>query len=507
MTQTYHKLAEYGYQTATLDSISSLVSWDQETCMPTAAGTFRAEQAAALAALIHARRTSEEFAGLIADAESDPGIEPGTALHASVREFRRDHDLAARLPLGLVEELARTTSQSQQAWKCARKDNDFGAFRPWLERVVDLTRRKAECYGVPESVGGTPAELYDALLNEYEPGARAADIQAVFDPLRDRLASLLGELGGRSHPGTDPARVRIPEDRQHRFSLFLLEALGFDLDAGRLDVAAHPFCEDMGPRDTRLTTRYHIDHFTDSLYSTLHEMGHGLYEQGLPKGEHFGTPLGQSVSLGIHESQSRLWENFVGRSLAFWTWALPHAKRILGDPLEGYAPMDLFNAVNTATPTLIRVEADEATYNMHVMIRFQLERALFSGDLDAGDLPGQWNKAYKELLGVEVPDDASGCMQDVHWSFGLFGYFPTYTLGNLYSAQIWERINEDLPSLYDAIAHGDFQPLREWLTTNIHAHARRYPAGELCQRITGRPLESGPLLRHLRARLEPVFGV
>jgi len=507
MSESYRKLAAYGYKTATLASIGALVNWDQETYMPRGAAPFRAEQSGLLAGLIHERGTSRELGDLIEAAESDSSIEPGSPEAASVREFRRDYDLATKLPGELVEELARVGSQSQEAWKEARQKNDFPAFRPWLEKMIGLTRRKAECYGTPAPRNGAPGEAYDALLNEYEPEARASEIEAVFTPLRDKLGGLLAELDTGSHPGTEPTRIEVPADRQDAFGRLILESMGFELANGRLDVTTHPFCTDMGPRDVRLTTRYREQRFTDALYGTMHEMGHGLYEQGLPKDERFGTPLGEPISLGIHESQSRLWENFVGRSRAFWRWALPHAKECLAPGLEPVDVEQMYAAVNTATPTLVRVEADEATYNMHVMIRFEIERALFSGDLNAGDVPGVWNEKYREYLGLEVPDDARGCMQDVHWSFGLLGYFPTYTLGNLYAAQFWDKINEDIPSLDEDMARGEFSGLLGWLRERIHAHGRRYRADELCERVTGRPVESGPLLRHLESRLKPVYGV
>jgi carboxypeptidase Taq len=279
------------------------------------------------------------------------------------------------------------------------------------------------------------------------------------------------------------------------------------MQAGRLDVTTHPFCSGLAPGDTRLTTRYREGRFTDALFGTMHEMGHGLYEQGLPKHEHFGTPLADAVSLGIHESQSRMWENFVGRSRPFWRWALPRARKVFGRPFARVTLDGIYRAVNIVTPSLIRVEADECTYNLHIMVRFELERALLSGALPVKDLPGEWNRRYKEYLGVKVPDDRRGCLQDVHWSFGLVGYFPTYTLGNLYAAQFWERINRDIPGLNVQLARGRFDALRGWLNRNIHAHGRRYRAGELCERVTGRPLDAQPLLTHLETKLGEVYGL
>lgn len=507
MTTTYDALASYARQVATLGSIAALASWDQETYMPKAAVGARSEQAALLASLLHERLTSAQMGDLIAACEADTTIEPGSARAASVREFRRDYDLETKLPAELVEELARTGAKAQEAWKDARERSDFNAFKPWLEQVIGLTRRKAECYGTPHHADGSPGEPYDALLNLYEPGATAAEIEAVFTPLGQRLGDLIAQLRAGTPPDESILGSTIPADRQHAFGMFVIKQMGFDTNAGRLDTTTHPFCEGLAPGDTRLTTRYRDERFTDALYGTMHECGHGLYEQGLPKGDHFGEPLGDSVSLGIHESQSRMWENFVGRSKPFWTWALPHAKTMLGGAIADATVDQLYAAVNTANPSFIRVEADEATYNLHVMVRFEMERALFSGQIEAGDVPGLWNETYERYLGLKVPDDKHGCLQDVHWSFGLLGYFPTYTLGNLYAAQFWEQINRDIPDLDDQMARGEFAALLGWLRTNIHQHGRRYRAAELCERATGKPLSADPLLRHLEGRLRPNYGV
>jgi carboxypeptidase Taq len=296
--------------------------------------------------------------------------------------------------------------------------------------------------------------------------------------------------------------------------------MGFDLKHGRLDTTAHPFCQDMGPGDVRLTTRYKGDRFTDALFGTMHEGGHGLYEQGLPvlgvlggngdgtgNGSLFGQPLGSAISLGIHESQSRMWENFVGRSKPFWKWLLNKSPKFFGSALDKYDVKDFYHAVNTVTPSFIRVEADETTYNMHVMIRFELERALIEGALPIADLPAEWNRRYAEYLGVKVPDDRRGCLQDVHWSFGLIGYFPTYTLGNLYAAQFWETISEQLPDLNKQIGKGKFLELRDWLRENIHKHGRRYRAAELCKHVTGKDVSADPLMRHLAEKAEAVYRI
>ncbi|MDQ7012303.1 MAG: carboxypeptidase M32 [Planctomycetota bacterium] len=504
-TPTYDQLRAHARETGVLHAVEALLSWDQETYMPPAGAASRAEQSSAMAGLIHERRTDPRLGDLIAACESDTALMADAESPAArnVREFRRSFDKQTKLPTSLVAELARVGSQAQEAWKVAREADDFPAFEPWLSKMMDLTRQKAECYGVP--AGG---ELYDALVDDYEPGATAAEIEAVFTPLGERLSALVKDLLDNGTPPSDaPLATKIDAARQHAFGMKVIEGLGFDTNAGRLDVTTHPFCEGLAPGDTRLTTRYRDEKFTDALYGTMHECGHGLYEQGLPKAEHFGEPLGDSISLGIHESQSRMWENFVGRSREFWVWALPHAHQTLGSGLEKFGVDDLYGATNLVQRSYIRVEADEATYNLHVMLRFGIERSLLRGDLAVKDLPGVWNERFEQLLGVKVPDNRRGCLQDVHWSFGLIGYFPTYTLGNLYAAQFWEKINADIPDLAAQMSRGEFAALLGWLRENIHRHGQRYRAGELCERITGSPLSADPLMRHLEGKLRPVYGM
>jgi len=502
MPETYDRLASYARKTAHMQSIGALIGWDQETYMPPAASGARAEQSGLLAELVHTRRTSAEYGELLESAEADSAVGADDRLRASVREMRRDREKAMKLPKELVVELAETGSRAQDVWKDARAKSDFGAFAPMLEKMVGLTRQKAECLRTSEH-----PELYDALLDEYEPGATGAEIASLFTPLAKELADLLVELHKGASPDTGIVRCAVPASQQQALGELVIEALGFDRSAGRLDVTTHPFCSGVAPGDTRLTTRYDDEGFTEALYGTMHECGHGLYEQGLPKAERFGEPLAEDAGLGIHESQSRLWENLVGRSAAFWEWALPHARRLYAPVLDDATVETMYRAVNTAEPSLIRVGADEATYNAHVFVRFEIERAMFNGGLGVRDLPGEWASGYKRYLGIDVPDDRRGVLQDVHWSFGLIGYFPTYTLGNLYACQFWETIREATPDVDDRMRRGEFGAILAWLRENIHAHGRRYRAAELCLRATGKALDYQPLLRHLRSRLAPVYGV
>ncbi|CAN5728570.1 thermostable carboxypeptidase 1 [soil metagenome] len=497
----YSELCALLRDASTLGSIDALLNWDQETYMPPSGGAHRADQQAMLSALVHQKKTERRVGDLISACETDQGVQRDEAAAANVRAMRRDYNHATKIPTSLVAELARTQSQSQEVWKLARADNDFKKFRPWLEKIIELMRRKAQCLGNPPS-----GELYDNLLDIYEPGMTASAIEEIFTPLRPRLTDLVARLtAAKAKPNTKLTELNLSPAAQQVLAHDILDAMGFDLAAGRLDVTTHPFCSQLGPSDVRLTTRYTSPSFLEPISSTMHEAGHGLYDQGLPAAS-YGTPLSEAVSLGIHESQSRMWENFVGRSLPFWKWCTPIAKKRFGKTLTA-TPEQMYGAANVVRRSFIRVEADEATYNLHVMLRFEIERDLISGSLSARDLPGAWNALFKDYLGLKVPSDAQGCMQDVHWSFGLMGYFPTYTLGNLYAAQFWEKINRDITDLDKRMARGDFAELLAWLRRNIHRHGRRYEAHELCRRITGKPLSPEPLMRHLEGKLGALYGI
>jgi carboxypeptidase Taq len=489
---------------AVLGSVSATLGWDQEVMMPPAAAGLRGDQAALLSGLVHERRTSPALGELIARCEADTETMADPDAAANLANLRHDYDRATRLPTELVREMAEVTTHSMHAWREHRESNDFASFAPWLEKVVALNRRTAEYLGVPE--GG---ELYDALLESFEPGMRAAELDRVFGELRAGLVPLIRELRENgTTPPTEWMKIPLDVEKQIAFGRGVVERMGFDFAAGRLDVSTHPFCEGAGPGDTRLTTRYEAGELLSALHGTMHETGHGLYEQGLPKAERFGQPLAEAASMGIHESQSRMWENFVGRSRAFWTWALPELQRLADDPTVSALDVEtVYRGLNAVNPNLIRIESDEATYNLHIMLRYDLERAMLKGDLSVTDLPAAWNDRMRSDLGLEVPDDRQGVLQDIHWSMGAIGYFPTYTLGNLYAAQLWEGIGAALPDLDAQLARGELGGLLGWLRTNVHMHGRRYTAPVLCERATGRPLSHEPLLRYLEGKLRPVYGL
>jgi carboxypeptidase Taq len=485
---------------ATLGSIEALTSWDQETFMPAGAADLRAEQLQMLSGLIHEMKTDPRLGEWI-EAAADEVTDD--AQRADVREMKRDYDRNTKLPRALVEEMARCQSLGMAAWKDARQKSDFKTFLPWLEKTVELNRRKAECYGFP-----TGGELYDALLEDYEPAMTAAYTAEVFAPLRAFTVDLLDKVMGAPKVDRAPATRKFPLDQQRRFCAGIAGAMGFDYHTGRMDDTTHPFCSGFGPGDTRLTNRYRDDGWVDSLSSGTHEGGHGMYEQGLPKAEHFGSPLGQAVSLGIHESQSRLWENQVGRSKRFWTWALKVARDAFGDHALGGIDVEaIFRAANVIEPSFIRVESDELTYNLHIMLRFDLERAMLRGDLNPRDLPRAWNERMKNDFGLTVTEDRIGCLQDVHWSLQAIGYFPTYTFGNLYSAQLWEAMAKAIPDRDERMTRGDFKPILSWLREHVHRHGRRYTAEELCKRVTGDTMNPEPLMRHLSDKAAAVYGI
>jgi carboxypeptidase Taq len=496
----YDELVKRSKERAMLASCSALLSWDEQTHLPRGGSSYRGDLMALLAGLHHERATDPKIGELLETAEDSTLNDPTSPQASNLREWRRGFDRITKLPRTLVEEMARTTSIAQQEWVDARKTSDFGRFRPWLEAIIRLKRQEAACL----STGGDP---YDALLDEYEPGANGKDLATLFAALRKDLVPLVAAIAGSTvGPKAKVLEGDYPLDRQTIFGETVAQAIGFDFDRGRLDTTAHPFCTGIGPGDVRITTRFDPRDFSSAFFGILHEVGHGLYEQGLTP-EHHGEPLGEAVSLGVHESQSRLWENAVGRSRAFWEHWLPFAKRVFRDPLHAIG-LDAFHAaINRVEPSLIRVEADEVTYNLHIMIRFEIEKAMIGGDLLVGDLPEAWNEKYRTDLGVSPPDDAQGCLQDIHWAAGLVGYFPTYTLGNLYGAQLYARADADLGGLESAFARGDFSGLLTWLRDKIHHNGQRYRAAELIEKATGSTLDHKPLIDSLQRKYGPIYGL
>lgn len=501
--QYYAQLMTHVRRAALLGSCGSVLSWDRETYMPVGGNEHRAEQLSLIAGVTHEWSTDEHVGELLnhlSDSEFTDAPDSDSAVN--IREIRRAYDRARKLPQRLVEEISRVTALAQHHWAEARSKSDFPSFVPWLKQVIDLKREEADAVGFSDN-----GEPYDALLSEYEPGATSAEVTQVFDALRAGLVPLLDEIRGASRsPQTSLLERDFPVHLQEDFAKQAAAAIGFDFERGRLDVTTHPFCSGFGPGDCRLTTRYDRNFFSSAFFGTLHEAGHGMYEQGL-RADAFGTPLGTAVSLGIHESQSRMWENLVGRSRAFWDHFYPTAQGYFPETI-GTTELDDFHfAINAVRPSFIRVEADEVTYNLHIMLRFDLERDLISGKLSASDLPSAWNERFTSDFGITPKTDAQGCLQDVHWSAGLLGYFPTYALGNMYAAQFYEAADDQLGGLAAMFQRGEFHPLLKWLRENIHQQGQRFPATRLVEVVTGNPLSNVPLLSQLNDRFRPLYGL
>jgi carboxypeptidase Taq len=497
----FEELCNLAREAALLESIEATLGWDERTYMPPAAGEYRAEQMTFLTGLTHKKRTSKRLGELLNELSgSDLAKDPHSDTGATIREMKRQYDKRVKLPQSLVEELTRASVLGQQAWVKARQENDFAAFAPHAEKLFHLKRQQAECLGYKKNP-------YDALLDDFEPDAKTAEVANVLERLRAELVPLVHSImeSGRKAPGEILAR-EYPAAAQEAFAKAAATAIGFDFSRGRLDSTHHPFCSGLGPHDCRITTRYDERFFNSAFFGTLHEAGHGIYDQGL-RPEQFGLPPGNYLSLGIHESQSRMWENLVARSLAFWQHFFPQLQGVFPAAVGDVTLDDFYWAINHVEPSLIRVEADEATYNLHIIIRFELEQAILSQELAVGDLPGAWREKYQQYLGVEPTTDADGCLQDIHWSAGLIGYFPTYSLGNLYAAQFFEQADRDLGGLAGAFARGEFDPLKSWLNEMIHRRGQCHTAAQLVQLVTGRPLSHAPLMRHLRGKLGPLYGL
>lgn len=492
----YSDLMQRAKQVAVLNSCSSVLGWDQQTYMPKGGAAFRGEQLALLANLAHKQATEPRVGELLNAVEAFP---PDSIEAANVRELRHSYHRATKIPPRLVEELARVTAQANEAWIEARAKSDFATFRPFLEQIVTLKREEATAVGWQE-------HPYDALLDEYEPGAKASEIRALFAELSAGLVPTIRAIAAaKRKPDRSILERDFPVDRQRVFAEAAASAVGFDFHAGRLDTTTHPFCSGFGPGDCRITTRYNPRAFNEAFFGVMHEAGHGLYEQNLPA-DCYGEPAAQSCSLGIHESQSRLWENLVGRSRPFWDHFFPRLQQTFTSVRDVSAD-DFYFAINEVRPSFIRVEADEATYNLHIILRFEIEQALVSGDLPVAELPAAWNEKFQAMFDLTPPTDREGCLQDIHWSFGGIGYFPTYTLGNLFAAQFMNVARQELPHLDESMRRGDFRELRAWLTDKIHRHGRRYRAGALCERVTGAPLRVQPFLDQLRAKFFPLYGI
>ncbi len=491
-------LREWLGEVADLNSANGLLQWDQETYMPPKAALGRGKQLATLSALSHRLFTRPEMGALLADLEkASDTLNPDDA--CLVRETQYDYKRAVCLPESFVHEFAQARSQAHDVWIKARENSDYSLFCPHLSRIIELHRRKAELLGYD----GSP---YNALLEDYERGVRVEQLKSIFSTLSLRQSGLVKcILNSPNQPHLEWLDQEWSEARQWEFSLRILRDMGFDFEAGRQDKSVHPFTTSFDLSDVRVTTRINSHELFSGLYATIHEGGHALYEQGLDPSDR-RTPLAQVPSLGMHESQSRLWENQVGRSLPFWKHYAVLLKESFPGQLDRVDALSLYRAVNHVQPSLIRVEADECTYNLHIILRFEIEVGLIEGSLHVEDVPEVWNMKMKELLGVEVPSDKKGCLQDIHWT-GMIGYFPAYTLGNLYAAQLFEEVLIDIPGLWQQIEEGYFNTLRAWLREHVHIHGRRKLSPEILMDVTGCGLTPEPYLRYIEQKYSSLYGL
>jgi carboxypeptidase Taq len=481
-----------------LQGLIGLATWDQETYLPSKAGPARAQQLSTLQGLHHERLVDPRLGEALSKASVDPGLTGDE--QAMVAVLQREREREVRVPAALVRALAEAQSHGLHAWREARKERRFARFQPALQRLLSLRREQADAYG-------HDGERYDALLEGYEPGMRVSRLTPVLTALREQLVPMVGKLTGtgkRPRPVFDGRR--FDKDAQWRFTLKLLEDIGFDLEAGRQDLSIHPFTGGTHALDVRLTTHVDESNPLSAIFSTIHEAGHGLFEQGFAPELH-RTPLAASPSMGLHESQSRLWENQVGRGRPFWEHYFPLLRDSFPEALKGVDLEDFLAAVNEVRPSLIRIESDEVTYNLHIAVRYELELLLFRDALPLDDVPAAWNERMERYLGVTPPDDTQGVLQDIHWAWGELGYFPTYSLGNLYAASLYRVAGRELPDLDAQLRQGKMLPLRDWLRDRVHQHGFRLPAEERMRVVTGQGLTDADFLTHLRSKYGALYSI
>ena len=479
---------------------SAVLGWDAQVNMPAGGAEERGFQLGVLAELSHKRFVNDETHNLIVAAEAEAAsLDPDSIQARLVKYCRRDYDKATRVPAAKVAEFAQVTAVSQEAWARARSENNFAAFLPHLERVIELRREYASYFAPYDHV-------YDPLLDDFERGMKTAEVQAIFNQLRPVQVELVHAIAARPEIENSFLYQNYPEQAQWDFGVEVATRMGYDWNRGRQDKSAHPFTTSFGLGDVRITTRFDTGYVGSALFSTMHEGGHALYEQGFDPALR-GLPLADGASMAVHESQSRLWENLVGRSLAFWKFFYPRLKEYFPTQLANVDLQTFYRGINKVKPSYIRVEADEATYNLHIMLRLELEIALMEGSLKPADLPAAWNARFQEYLGLTPPTDKVGVLQDVHWSHGLIGYFPTYALGNLVSCQLWEVLQQAIPDLESQIEHGELGALLAWLRQNVHTHGSMFEPQELVQKITGSRIDPQPYMRYLKTKFGQIYGL
>jgi len=491
----YEEYRRYMQQTMDLGSAVALLSWDKEVYMPPKSIRFRAQQIATLSAMAHNRFTDTSFGESLKKLKDEQTLTESQRrnITLTIEDFEKEK----KLPSSFVEELSRTTAEANHHWALARQENAYHQFSPHLKKLIQLKRDEAEMRGYAD-------KPYDALLDIYEPGCTTQFLDSLFGNALPQIIQLIQKIKGYEQISNDFLYTAYPTDNQWQLGIQLLKNMGYDFDYGRQDISAHPFTISFSPEDVRVTTRVDENDFSNMTWSCIHEGGHALYEQGLPA-EEYGLPLGTSASLGIHESQSRLWENHVGRSMAYWTYWFPLLKEKFTSQLREQDSKSFYHAINRIAPNLIRTEADELHYHIHVIIRFEIEKALINDQIDVSGLNDFWNEKYKEYMGIDVPDDTNGILQDVHWSHGSFGYFPTYSLGSFYAAQFYAKAVSDMPNLETEIQQGKTNALLNWLRSNVHQYGRKYLPNELCKKVTGEGLNVDYFLKYANEKFLDIY--
>lgn len=483
-----------------INSALAVLSWDQEVYMPEKGADLRAKTIANLSGFLHEKFVSDDFAKLLKKIKKfyDSG-ELNEKESAIFREVWNDFSRESKLPVDFIKEKAEICSKAQSVWAEARKKSEFKLFQPYLEKIVTLKRKEANYVGFKNSP-------YDALVNSFEPGMTSEELSIIFYELKEFLVDILKKIKkSKVKIKKDILIGNFPIEKQKKFNRYVAEKMGFNFEAGRMDISTHPFSINFNSNDVRITTRYDEKKLFYSVGSTIHEVGHALYEQGIEL-KNFGTPLGESVSLGIHESQSRIWEKNIGQSMEFWRYFYPKIKEEFTGSFDDCELEDFYKAINLVEPSFIRTEADEITYNLHIILRFEIEKELIEGSIEVKDLPKIWNDKFKEYFGIDVPNDAMGVLQDVHWSFGAIGYFPTYSLGNLYAAQLFYKMNKDIPDLKNEIILGNFENILAWLRKNIHIHGKLYSAKELIEKVTGESLSSKYFTDYITDKYKDIYN-
>ncbi|MEI7529763.1 MAG: carboxypeptidase M32 [Elusimicrobiota bacterium] len=501
MKNKFEELRKRCEEMAALGSAGALLGWDQNVYMPPKGAQARGRTLAVISELAHHKLTCKETGTLIADLYDWAQAKGYDSFEAAfLRAIKRDYDQEVKIPAELVKEISLATTASFEAWHKARKASDFAMFAPHLEKVAELNLRKAEALGYDKSP-------YDALLDLYDAGMRREKLDGIFAELAAGLTPVIKAINERAGKvSSAPFKGDFAPAAQLSLALEIAKALGYDLEAGRQDLAAHPFSSGiLSPDDVRITTRTQADWLPACVYASIHETGHALYEQGFP-GDFAFTPLASAASLGVHESQSRFWENLIGRSRPFAAWALPLYRKHFPGKFDSLTPEDIYRAANRSEASLIRVEADEVTYNLHIALRYELETQLLDRSLKIKDAPELWNAKMKEYFGITPANDAEGILQDVHWGYGMIGYFPSYTIGNLISAQLYAAIRKDLPGMDAMIEKGEFAPLLAWLRRKVHAQGRKYQPEELLDRATGQKLSVKPFVEYIKTKYSALYG-